>query len=70
MVKCDFSGVEIPKGTGKIFVRKDGKMLNFLNSKCEKNYLSLKRKPRKIKWTEEYYKEKRKHLVKAKAKKK
>ena len=51
MPKCSFCDKPIEKGTGKIFVRKDGKILNFHNSKCEKNMLKLKRKARKLKWT-------------------
>ncbi len=41
-------------GTGKLFVRKDGKVFDFCSSKCEKNMLKLKRKPRTTKWTQEY----------------
>ena len=36
-----------------MYVQKDGKVLWFLNSKCEKNYVKLKRKPRFVTWTEE-----------------
>lgn len=60
MVKCAFSGREIPRGTGKMFVRKNGQILWFLNSKCQKNYLSLHRKPTKYKWTAYYGKEEKK----------
>ena len=56
MVKCDFCGKIIPKGTGKMFVKKDGKILHFCCSKCEKNLLKLKRKPREFKWTKSYEK--------------
>ena len=62
MVICSFSGEEIPKGTGKMYVKKDGKILYFLNSKCQKNYLNLGRKPRKITWTAEYRAEKTKRV--------
>jgi len=44
MVRCDFCRAEIPKGTGKIYVKKDGKKFNLCSSKCEKNMLKLKRK--------------------------
>lgn len=54
MTKCDFCGTEITKGTGKIYVKKDGKVLNFCSNKCEKNMLVLKRKPRTTNWTKEY----------------
>lgn len=50
---CSFSGKEIPPGTGIMYVKKDGKVLWFLNSKAEKNYLKLGRKARNVKWTAE-----------------
>ena len=53
MVKCSFSGQEIPKGTGIMYVQNDGKVLYFINRKAEKNFLKLKRKPYNVKWTEE-----------------
>lgn len=56
MPKCSFCGREIPKGTGKIYVKKDGKILYFDRMKCEKNMLKLKRKARTTKWTEFYEK--------------
>ncbi len=49
-MKCSFCGEEIVKGTGKIVVRKDGKVFYFCKSKCEKNMLKLKRNPNKTKW--------------------
>ncbi len=58
MVKSSFSGKEIPPGTGVMYVKKDGKVLYFLNRKEEKNMLKLGRKPRTTAWTEEYRKEK------------
>ena len=57
-MKCTFCGKAIPKGTGKIYVKKDGKIFNFCSSKCEKNLVKLKRKPVKIKWTEQHHHEK------------
>ncbi len=60
MVKCSFCGYEIEKGTGIMFVKKDGKILNFCSSKCEKNSLKLKRKARELKWTKFYEKKKKK----------
>lgn len=56
MVKCAFSGKEIPIGTGKMYVRKNGQILWFLNSKCQKNYLHLHRKPVFYKWSKFYAK--------------
>ena len=38
-------------GTGKMFVKTDGKVIYFCSMKCEKNMLKLKRKPAYIKWT-------------------
>ncbi len=52
MVKCSFCGREIEKGTGKMYVRANGKIYWFCSSKCEKNMLKLKRDPRSVKWTE------------------
>jgi len=54
-VKCSFCKQNINRGTGKIYVQKTGKMLYFCSSKCEKNMLKLKRKPRTTKWTQEYH---------------
>ena len=51
MVKCSFCGTEVRKGSGKIFVRDNGQVLNFCSSKCEKNMLKLGRDARKLKWT-------------------
>ena len=60
MPKCTFCGNSIKKGTGKMFVYASGKIANFCTNKCEKNLLKLKRKPLKVKWTEEYRKEHKK----------
>ena len=57
-VSCSFCGDPIAPGTGLIFVRKDGVIYNFCTHKCERNMIGLNRKPRKVKWTEEYRKEK------------
>lgn len=54
MAKCDFCKKGIPRGTGKIYVKKDGKILDFCSTKCEKNMLALNRKPRTTKWSGEY----------------
>jgi large subunit ribosomal protein L24e len=55
---CNFCSRKIPKGSEVIFVTKKGKALYFCSSKCENNMVKLKRKPRKVKWTVEYRKEK------------
>lgn len=51
MANCEFCGRNIEKGTGKIYVYKTGKFINFCSSKCEKNTLKLNRNPKKFKWT-------------------
>ena len=51
---CTFCGKEIKKGTGKIYVKRDAKVLYFCSSKCEKNMINLKRKPRRVRWTKEH----------------
>ena len=52
-MKCTFCGDQIERGTGKMFIKKDGKIFNFCSSKCQKNMLKLHRKPRTVGWTEE-----------------
>lgn len=69
MVKSTFSGREIPPGTGIMYVRKDGKILHFLNKKEEKNMFKLRRKPRRVKWTQEYADEKKQRKAAAQHKK-
>ena len=54
---CSFCGKEIEIGTGKMFVKRDGKIFYFCSRKCEKNMLELKRNPRKLKWTKYYSKQ-------------
>lgn len=54
MKKCSFCGADIEQGTGKMYVKIDGRVLNFCSSKCEKNMIDLGRKPRKTKWTSEF----------------
>ncbi|MFP4111995.1 MAG: 50S ribosomal protein L24e [Candidatus Woesearchaeota archaeon] len=53
MVDCSFCGKGIPRGTGKMYIKKDGKVFRYCSSKCEKNQLSLGRKARRVNWTEE-----------------
>lgn len=62
MPTCSFSGEKMEPGTGKMYVKKDGTVLYFKNSKCEKNYLKLKRKPLETKWTKFYQAEKAKRM--------
>ena len=58
MAKCIFCGEAIEKGTGKIYVLKEGKVYDFCSLKCEKNMLKLKRKPLKTKWSTKFSKTK------------
>ncbi|MBO8179240.1 MAG: 50S ribosomal protein L24e [Archaeoglobus sp.] len=51
---CSFCGYDIEPGTGKMYVRRDGRVFYFCSGKCEKNMLKLKRKARKLKWTKHY----------------
>ena len=51
MAKCTFCGINIEKGTGKIYVQKDGKVLNFCSNKCEKNHIKLGRKFLETRWS-------------------
>ena len=51
MAVCSFCASQIRKGTGKIFVRKDGSVLFFCAHKCEKNMLKLGRAPERVRWT-------------------
>lgn len=59
---CSFCGSRIEPGSGKMFVKRDGSILYFDSSKCEKNFLKLKREPRKVVWTEEGREEKNQRL--------
>ena len=56
MAKCTFCGNVIEPGTGKMFVKVDGKIFYFCNSKCERNMLRLKRKPYETRWTKHFEK--------------
>lgn len=47
---CDYSGEEIEPGTGIMYVRTDGTVLHFVDSKAEKNYF-LGREARDLEWT-------------------
>jgi len=49
-MKCNFCKNEIEKGTGKMFVKADGKIFYFCSRRCEKNMLKLKRDPTKVNW--------------------
>ncbi len=67
MPRCSFSGKEIPKGQGLMYVKKDGTILYFYSSKEKKNYLSLGREGRRQKWTPSAREFKERQAVKAAA---
>lgn len=48
---CSFCNNEISKGTGELYVLRDGTMLPFCSSKCKANHVGLKREGRLVKWT-------------------
>jgi large subunit ribosomal protein L24e len=56
MAKCNFCDRPVKPGTGMIYVKTDGKVLNFCSKKCEKNRIVLKRKAKNLKWTKKYVK--------------
>ncbi|MBS3177001.1 50S ribosomal protein L24e [Candidatus Woesearchaeota archaeon] len=56
---CTFCGSVLQKGTGTMFVRKDGRIQYFCSHKCEMNLVKLDRKPRETSWTFTAHKVKR-----------
>ena len=52
MARCDFCNRIIERGTGKKYVYKDGKVIDFCSRKCEKNLVILRRTARNWKWTQ------------------
>jgi large subunit ribosomal protein L24e len=51
MAYCSFCNEEISKGTGEIYVLRDGTALNFCSSKCKRNAIDLGREGRLVEWT-------------------
>lgn len=51
MANCSFCDGPVLKGSGMIYVKKDGTIFNFCSSKCRKNNLHLGREGRRQKWT-------------------
>ena len=49
-MKCAFCNSNIEQGTGKMFVRNDGKLFYFCSSKCQKNMFKLKRVADRQNW--------------------
>jgi len=50
-----FSNESIPKGKGIMYIKKDGSVLYFENSKTYKNMLNNKREGRKMRWTKKTF---------------
>lgn len=58
MPKCTFCGDVMERGTGKIYVQKDAKILYFCSSKCEKNHVKLGRKFLETRWSKKFKRKK------------
>ena len=56
---CSFTGKIIPPGTGSIYVKKNGQVLHFINSKARKNMLDLGRNPARSEWSDNAHKKKK-----------
>jgi len=54
MVKCTFCGEVLERGTGKMYVLKDGTIYYFCSMKCEKNQIKLGRKAIRTRWTKRF----------------
>ncbi len=63
MNTCTFCGTEIPVGTGKMYVKKDARILWFCSRRCEKNLLKLERNPRTTTYTAEARKSKKQQMA-------
>ena len=48
---CTFCNHEVPKGTGTLYVKRDGTTYAFCSSKCRRNMLDLGREGRHMEWT-------------------
>ncbi len=48
---CSFCNNEVVRGTGMLYVKKDGSTLAFCSHKCQHNLLNLGREGRKMRWT-------------------
>ena len=55
-MKCNFCGDAVERGTGKLLVKKTGKIFGFCSRRCEKNLTKLNRVPRTTRWTKYYVK--------------
>ena len=65
MENCTFCGYAITPGTGKMYVKKDARILYFCSRRCEKNMLKLGRNPRTTTFTAEAKKSKKQQMAAA-----
>jgi len=49
--RCTFCGKDIPPGTGMMYIRTNGEIYHFCNSKCRKFKITYNKNPRLIRWT-------------------
>jgi large subunit ribosomal protein L24e len=59
-MKCSFCGETLPKGSGKMLVKNDGKIFYFCGSKCQRNMVKLRRDPKGTRWTKAFAEQKKK----------
>lgn len=52
MTSCTFCGSPIEAGTGKMYIKRDGTVLNFDRAKCQRNMVELGRINRHVRWTQ------------------
>lgn len=48
-MKCSICRTNIQKGSGKMYVRNDGRIFYFCSSKCQKNF-RMGRETKKLRW--------------------
>ena len=53
-IECTFCGIDIRPGTGIQYIKNDATIQYYCSNKCRVNQQILKRKARKLKWTEHY----------------
>lgn len=59
MAKCTICRTNIQKGSGKMYVKNDGKIFHFCSSKCQKNF-NMGRESKNLKWAFSEKKQKKK----------
>ena len=68
MSNCSFCGTAIEPATGKMYIKKDGTVLHFDSSKCQRNMVELGRINRHVGWTDAAKNAKSAHAAPAAAK--